>query len=358
MHSLSAAFLEALRLTPEQGASLRAVGEYQGKQALFFQQAPETLRTLRQSAVIESTESSSRIEGVTLPAARLEHLMRRTTDPRNRSEQEIAGYRDALSLIHESALQMRFTPPVIQQIHTTLYRYMPETGGNWKASQNDITETAPDGSRRIRFAPTLPHLVPIQMEGLTNNYAAALNAGRLDGLILIPLAILDFLCIHPFRDGNGRVARLLTLMLLYQHDLQVGRYISIERIIEDSKETYYESLETSSQGWHDGEHDVLPWLEYFWGVLLRAYREFEERVQAVHTGHGAKTEQIRLAVLRRSQPFAISEIEQECSQVSRDLVRQVLRKMRDEGLIESTGLGRGAKWRPLDQNDNGQNDDE
>lgn len=346
MHSFSTAFLESLSLTPAHGSTLRAVGEYRGKQALFFQQAPETLKTLRESAVIESTESSSRIEGVTVPPARLRPLMERSTDPRNRSEQEISGYRDALALIHESAREMAFLPRIVRQIHSTLYRYMPEPGGDWRASQNEITEILADGRQRTRFAPTPPHLVPIQMDELCKRYRQATGGQRWDGLILVPLAVLDFLCIHPFPDGNGRVARLLTLMLLYQFDYEVGRYISLERIIEDSKETYYEALEASSQGWHEGEHDVTPWLEYFWGVLLRGYREFEERVHVVRDGHGAKTEQVRLAVLRRQQPFAISEIEQECSNVSRDMVRHVLRKMRDEGLIHATGVGRGARWHP------------
>ena len=345
VQSLSPAFLEGLRLTAEQAASIRALGEFQGKQALYYQQAPEMLKTLRESAVIESTESSSRIEGVTVAASRLEPLMKRTADPRNRSEQEIAGYRDALALIHESAREMAFSPNIVLQLHSTLYRYMPEPGGRWKAAQNEITETAPDGSRRIRFTPTPPHLTPVQMESLAERYGAASEQQQADGLILIPLAVLDILCIHPFRDGNGRIARLLTLMLLYQHDYQVGRYISLERIMEESKESYYATLEASSRHWHDATHDVSPWLEYFWGVLLRAYREFEERVHVVRDGHGAKTEQIRLAVLRRGQPFSISEIEQECAGVSRDMVRHVLRQMRDEGLIESTGVGRGAKWR-------------
>jgi len=346
MHSLSGDYLTGLRLSAQQATALRAVGEYQGKQALFYQQAPESLKTLRESAVVQSTESSSRIEGVEVTSARLKALMQRSTDPANRSEQEIAGYRDALRLIHESAHDMRFTPNVVLQLHTVLYRYMAQPGGRWKSSQNEITETAADGARRVRFVPTAPHLVPVQMQTLTDNYAQAAEQGLADGLILVPLVVLDFLCIHPFTDGNGRIARLLTLMLLYKHGYEVGRYISLERIMEDSKETYYATLETSSQGWHQAQHNALPWLEYFWGVLLHAYREFEQRVRVSHDGQGAKTEQIRIAVLKRNSPFAISDIERECSTVSRDMVRHVLRQMRDEGLIVSTGVGRGAKWQP------------
>lgn len=344
MHSLEADFLDALSFSAEHVATLRALGEFRGKQSLFFHQAPETLKTLRQAAVIESTESSNRLEGVTVAPARLEPLLLKRTDPRNRSEQEVAGYRDALALIHESAREMAFSPNVVLQLHGLLYRYMPQRGGRWKNTQNEITETRPDGSRRVRFHPTAPHLVPSQMDSLAERYARAVDAGRQDPLVLIPLAVFDFLCVHPFIDGNGRVARLITLMLLYHFGYEVGRYISLERIVEASRDGYYETLEASSKDWHEGEHDPMPWLEYFWGTLLRAYREFEERVSQVRYAPGAKTEQVRLAVLRRSRPFAISEIEAECADVSRDMVRHVLRKMREEGLIEVTGRGRGAKW--------------
>jgi Fic family protein len=159
------------------------------------------------------------------------------------------------------------------------------------------------------------------------------------------LTILDCLCVHPFADGNGRMARLLTLMSLHHFDYEVGRYISAERVYEDTKESYYETLEANSNGWHKGRHDVFPWLEYFWGVLLRAYREFEERVGQVGTGRGAKTAQVREAELARRAPFSISEIEAACVGVSRETVRLVLRKMKDEGLIASTGKGPGARWR-------------
>jgi len=165
-----------------------------------------------------------------------------------------------------------------------------------------------------------------------------------DPLITIPLAIFDFLCIHPFNDGNGRLARLLTLLLLYRAGFIVGRFISLERIFEETKETYYETLEGSSGGWHSGRHDILPWLTYFWGVLIRAYTEFEARVGTVTTGYGSKTEQIKLAIDRRTGPFAISDIERECPGISRDMIRHVLRQLRDEGTLRSTGVGRGAKW--------------
>lgn len=323
---------------------LRAVGECRGRQALFYQQAPETLRQLREVAVIESAESSNRLEGVTVSPGRLEPLILRRTDPRNRSEQEVAGYRDALALVHENAANMLFSPNVVLQLHSTMYRYMPDPGGRWKSANNDIIERNPDGTARVRFQPTPAHLVQTQMQELITRYGNLAQAGRIEPLLLVPLAIFDFLCIHPFTDGNGRIARLLTLMLLYQHGYEVGRYISLERVIEVSKETYYEALESSSHGWHDGRHDVMPWLNYFWGVLLRAYREFEERVGTVREGRGAKTEQVRLAALSKKQLFSISDIEAECAGVSRDMVRHVLRQMKSEGLIAPTGRGRSAKW--------------
>ena len=186
------------------------------------------------------------------------------------------------------------------------------------------------------------------MEQLAAGYARALDEQR-EPLLLIPLAILDFLCIHPFADGNGRMARLLTLQLLYRSGYEVGRYISLERVIEESRETYYEALEASSKGWHDARHDALPWTAYLWGVLLRAYREFEERVGTIRTGRGAKTDLVEQAVARRTRAFGIAEIEAECPGVSREMVRHVLQRLRDEGRLAVEGSGRGARWVPRNQ---------
>jgi Fic family protein len=344
LHSLTPAYLARLRFDASQAATLRSIGEYRGKQALFYRQAPEVLKGLRDVAVIESSESSNRLEGVIVTPTRLKALISRNTTPRDRSEQEVAGYRDALALIHESAREMRFTPNVVLQLHSMLYRFMPTPGGRWKAADNEIIEKHPDGKVRVRFKATPAHLTPIAMEQLAANYSAAVGTAQQDPLIVVPLVILDFLCIHPFTDGNGRIGRLLTLMLLYHFDYEVGRYISIERVYEATKESYYETLEASSQGWHEASHDPYPWLNYFWGVLLRTYREFEERVGEVRSGRGAKTEQVREAVLARSTPFSISDIEAACPGVSRDTVRMVLREMKSAGMIASTGKGRSAKW--------------
>lgn len=349
MTSLTPEFLGRLRFASPQLASLRALGEHRGREALFVEQSRETLQDLREVAVIESTESSNRLEGVVVSRPRLRALVLAGTAPVSRSEQEIAGYRDALALIHDSGADMPFSPGVLQQIHTVLYRYLPQPGGQWKSTGNDIVEHHPDGSSRVRFRPVAPHLTPAAIETMTANHCEQARLASVDALVLTPLAVLDFLCIHPFPDGNGRTARLLTLQLLYRAGYGVGRYISLERIFEESKQTYYETLETSSIGWHEGRHDVMPWLNYFWGVMERAYTEFEDRVGAVEQGRGNKSERVRRVALARLTPFSISELEQDCPGISRDTVRAVLRAMKAEGLIEPTGRGRGARWRHRDR---------
>lgn len=344
MKSLQPAYLQNLRFDAQQLGTLRALGEYRGKQQLYVVQSPEVLSGLQQVAVVESTESSNRLEGIEVAPSRLKALVLKDATPKSRSEQEVAGYRDALALIHESGEQMPFTEGTLLQLHSMLYRYMPQPGGVWKATNNDIVERHADGSTRIRFRPVAAHLTPMAMADLVSGYRYALDQTLADPLVLVPLVVLDFLCIHPFADGNGRTARLLTLQLLYHFDCAVGRYISLERIFEESKESYYETLEASSQGWHEGQHNIAPWLGYFWGALLRAYKEFEERVGQIEHGRGAKGDRVRAEALKRTLPFSISELEDACPGVSRDMVRLVLRAMKAEGLIESTGKGRGAKW--------------
>ncbi len=345
MKSLFRPYLHALTFSGDQLSTIQRLGEARGRQCLFVVKAPEQLEALRAAAIVESSESSNRIEGVFAERGRVEALVLKSSQPRNRSEQEIAGYRDALALIQESHAYMGLTPNVVLQLHAMLYRYLPSQGGVWKPADNEIVERNPDGTiGRVRFRAVPAVLTPRSMDDLVVRYADAVVRDVVEPLIAVPLAVLDFLCIHPFRDGNGRMARLLTLLLLYQHRYDVGRYVSLERIIEESKETYYESLERSSQGWHEGTHDAMPWLEYFWGTLLRAYAEFEERVGTMLSGRGFKTELVRQAVARRIGPFSLGEIEADSPGVSRDMVRHVLRQMRDEGLVEAQGLGRGARW--------------
>lgn len=344
MPSLTPDFLAALRYDGLQLATLRALGEYQGKQQLYAAQSAEALADLRQIAVVESTESSNRLEGVVVAPGRLKSLVVKNAVPKSRSEQEVAGYRDALALIHEASADKSFSEGVVLQLHAMLHRYMPQPGGRWKTASNDSIERHPNGSTRLLFQPVAAHLAPIAMRELTGRYASALDRHLADPMVLVPLVMLDFLCIHPFPDGNGRMSRLLTLLLLSKFDYVAGRYISLERIFEESKEGYYETLAASSQGWHEGKHDVKPWLDYFWGALLRSYKEFELRAGTVAHGRGSKGNRVRTQAIQRTQPFSISEIEEACPGVSRDMVRLVLRAMKAQGLIASTGKGRGAKW--------------
>lgn len=349
MRSLALPHLDSLTFSSQDARSIRRLGEARGQQELFSRQRPEVLEDLRTAAAVESSESSNRLEGIKAPKERIEALVLRDTRPEGRSEQEIAGYRDALNLIHQSAKEMRLTANVVRQLHKVLFGYLPRSGGSWKMTDNEIGERSADGTlKRVRFVPVAAVATPAAMDELAASYRRAVESGRHDPLVLVPLAILDFLCIHPFTDGNGRIARLLTLMLLYHFDYRAGRYISLERLFEESWESYYETLEASSRGWHEGEHDVFPWMRYFWGVLLKAYAEFEERVGMITTGRGSKTEQVRSAVERMVKPFAISELQRLTPGVSKEMVRHVLRQLRDEGLLVSEGTGRGARWRRVE----------
>lgn len=345
MASLTEKHLKSFKFSNEDLAAIRAIGEHRGRQELFIKQSPEALESLKQVAMIESSESSNRLEGITASHKKIEALVLKKTMPVNRSEREIAGYRDALAFIHESGEHMEFSTNVILQLHSMLYRYMPNEGGRWKMTDNEIVERNPDGTiARVRFKPTPAVTTSFAMEELTKDYKYAIHNLQQEPLIVIPLAILDFLCVHPFTDGNGRSARLLTLLLLYHFNCQVGKYISLERIFEESKESYYETLQHSSQGWHENKHDAMPWLNYFWGTLLRAYKEFESRVGTIRTGRGSKTDQIIEAVDRRINPFSISDIESDCPGVGRDMIRVILNRLRTDGKLALQGRGRAAKW--------------
>ena len=242
---------------------------------------------------------------------------------------------------------MEFTTGVIRQLHTLMYRYLPQPGGDWKPTDNEIIGREVDGSQVVRFRPVSAVGTPHAMEELTSGFARAHDTEGRPALIVIPLAILDFLCIHPFSDGNGRTSRLLTLQLLYRTGIEVGRFISLERVIEESKETYYEALKSSSAGWHEGTHDPHPWLNYFWGILIRSYKEFSDRVGDLNRGAGGKAARVRDAVQKMSKPFSLSELQTECPGVSLPTIKRVLGEMKNEGLVVLTGRGRGARWSRL-----------
>lgn len=348
MHSLEPSYLAALAMPPRVAGLLRRLGEHQGRQQLHRQQAPELLENLRQVAKIESTESSNRLEGIVASNdRRLRELIAARAEPIDRTEGEIAGYRDVLDTIHQNHAHIPFTDRVVLQFHRELLKYAGDIGGQWKLAANEIRETLPDGTKRVRFQPVAPHLTEDAMRSLHGHFADARRVGVWDPLFLIPFYVLDFLCIHPFNDGNGRMARLLSLLALYHHGHEVGRYISLERIIEKTKESYYETLYLSSQGWHEGKHDVWPWTEYFLGTLLAAYAEFEARFDKIGSGRGNKTETVQHAIQSFIADFSLSDLEKACPMVSRDMIRRVLFDLKKENVVECLGRGRSAKWRKI-----------
>lgn len=347
MQSFEPGFIERQPITQNILRTIRLIGEYKGKQELFNQQAPQVLETLQQAALIQSTESSNRIEGVEAPLERIKALVAQKTTPQNRSEQEIAGYRDVLNTIHASYEYMPFNTSLVLQLHRDLYQFLPSGGGQWKSSNNNITETRPDGSTVVRFETVTAFLTPGAMTQLHERFNSMMQADEVEPLLLIPSYVLDFLCIHPFRDGNGRMARLLTLLLLYQAGYEVGRYISLEKIVERSKESYYDTLYQSSLGWHSGQHTLLPWWEYFLGVILGAYRDFEQRVGLLTVSRGAKREVVFDVVERLPNQFKYIDVERACPGISRPTINRALAELRNAGKIRCIKSGRDAIWEKI-----------
>lgn len=327
---------------------MAALGRYQGRQELYRHQSPQVLDALRRVAVVESTEASNRIEGIVVPPHRLEALMGQS-NPQTRSESEIAGYRDVLARIHTGQVGLPLTPEGIMALHAELYAFLPGEGGHWKDRDNVIRQRLSDGREVVRFVPLSAGETPAAMVELCANLSEMWVSEAVDRLLIINAFILDFLCIHPFRDGNGRVARLLTLALLYAAGYEAGRYISLERIIEQTKDTYYEALWRSSQRWESGQHDLTPWHQYSLSVLIYAYREFEARVGELSATPGIKQEAVLQALksFAPGQNFTIAELERLCPTVSRATVRRVLNDLRAQQEVECLGTGRAAQWRKL-----------
>jgi Fic family protein len=340
-------FADRIPLTHGLSKTLCVLHEYRGKEALFRQQTPQVLETMRQSAIIQSVESSNRIEGVVAKRGRVKDIVEKKSPPRDRPEEEIAGYRDVLDTIHGGHQGIRLSNGIVRQFHKMLFAKTSEPGGAWKVDPNRIERKLPDGRREIRFEPPPPHLTDGLMTDLHDGLKQALRDRDFDPLLLIPAYVLDFLCIHPFRDGNGRMARLLALLLLHQQGYGVGRFISLEKIIEGSKESYYETLHASSQGWDEGEHDLTPWTEYFLGTIVDAYRQFEDRVEKAAKARGSKTQLINAGIDAAIGDFTAQEILARCPTASIDLVRQILKQRKALGEVESLGRGRWAKWRRI-----------
>jgi Fic family protein len=327
--------------------SLRAIDQSQGSERAFSLQHPEALKTLIQIARIQSVESSNAIEDVTAPHARVVELVEEKTAPANRSEAEIAGYRAVLDMIHASALQIPFRPRVVEQLHRDLYQFTGVRAGHWKTVDNSIEELRPDGTRFVRFRTLSAAETPAAMDELHERFGRAIRCGEYHPLLLAACYVFDFLAIHPFLDGNGRMGRLLTLLLLYQAGYEVGRYVSLERLVQDSSDTYYEALRAAGIGWHTGEHDITPWLQYCLGIVAAAYKEFESRVGVV-VGRGSKREAIRQFVRQSiAAEFTVADVRRAAPAASQSYISKTLASMRDEGVIEPIGVGKNARWRRL-----------
>jgi len=327
---------------------LGQIQEYKGKQELYKQQTPEILGALKQAAVIQSTESSNRIEGIYATDKRISELVKLKSAPMNRSEAKIAGYRDVLETIHSSAEHISLTPNSILQLHRDLLKLATGADGNWKQVDNYIKEILPTGAEIIRFEPTSAWQTPEAMEELVRAFKIARDKKQIHDLILIAAFILDFLCIHPFPDGNGRMARLLTLLLMYQSGYEVGRFVSLEKIIEDTKEQYYETLQLSDMGWHESQHNIIPWIEYFLTTILAAYQRFEERVGVIDKpGRGWKARRVETSVEHMLGDFSIADIQERCPGVSRPTIQRILNSLSQKEIIECIERGRNARWRKL-----------
>ena len=321
--------------------------ESRGKQDLWTRQKPEVLKALRDLAIVQSVESSNRIEGVTVDANRLRPLVLGNARPQDRPEEEIAGYRKALDWIFTSRRPIQVVPSTILKMHSLAQGGMTGDAGKWKSRDNEIVEIRPGGERVVRFVPTSAKETPGAIERLCNKYLEAAELKSMPELLLVGSFILDLLCIHPFRDGNGRVSRLMTTLLLELNGFVVSRYVSLEHLIEDGRESYYQSLFESSQGWHDSNHDIVPWWDYFLSIVSSAYREFSEAVESREAGPG-KTELVRETITGMDGGFSLSEVRAQLPSVSEQLIKKVLQQMKTDGRLKLTGRGRGARWEKID----------
>ena len=332
-------------LSPEIVSYLAQIHEQKGQQNLFIEAQKDALSELLEIAKIQSTEASNRIEGIITTDDRLKKIVMNKTTPKGRSEREIAGYRDVLNTIHENYDFIPVRPGMILQLHRDLYKFSNSAiGGSFKNSDNIIAEELPDGTKRVRFQPVPAWETSEAMDSLCSALQEALTDPELDPLLLMPMFILDLLCIHPFNDGNGRMSRLLTLLLLYRSGYFVGKYISLERLIADSKTTYYEVLQDSSTGWHEGTNDYLPFVRYMLGIVVEAYREFVSRVDVLITRGLSKPERVREIIRSTTGKITKAQIMKQCPDISQKTVERALRELMDNGEIIKSGGGRYTSY--------------
>lgn len=327
-------------LTPEIVQMVASIHEHKGKQELFLEANIDELKTLLEVALIQSTGASNRIEGIYTSDKRLEELVSQKAEPRNRSEEEISGYREVLATIHESYEYIVPRTNIILQLHRDLYSYSQGAkGGIFKNSDNVIAETDAEGHQRARFIPVPAFQTAEAMDEMCNRFLEEWESNRMDKLILIPIFILDFLCIHPFNDGNGRMSRLLTLLLFYKAGYIVGKYISMEMLIEKTKETYYEALQASSIGWHECNNSYEPFVKYYLGIVLKAYKEFESRVEHLKHKNLSKPDRIKAVIDQKVGKITKKEIMDFCPDISKVTVERTLTDLVKKGYIAKVGAG-------------------
>ena len=322
------------------------IHEYKGKQSYLLDTKKDTLETLLKVAKIQSTSSSNKIEGIYTTDKRINEIVNQKLEPKNRNEEEIAGYRDVLTLIHENYNFIDINQNTILQLHRDLYKYTGYSyGGKFKNSQNYIEEENEKGEKKIRFTSLSPVETPIAIEELCKNYNELVNNESCDLLVLIPIFILDFVSIHPFNDGNGRMSRLLTLLLLYKANYMVGKYISIEKIIEETKYSYYDTLEKSSTNWHNNENDYSYFVEYYLGIILNAYKEFDSRINVVENKKITAYDRIIDIFKDNIIPIDKAFITNKCPDLSETTIERTLNKLLKEDKIVKISGGRYTKYK-------------
>ncbi len=320
------------------------IHEHKGRQELFLSQRPEDLERLIEIAKIQSTEASNEIEGIRTTNTRLKQLCAEKTAPRNRNEKEILGYRDVLNLIHESFEYIPLRSNYILQLHRDLYKYTGETfGGSFKNCQNYISATDSSGNSVVLFTPLAPYETPSAIEELCNSFNTAIDNNTVDPLILIPVFVHDFLCIHPFNDGNGRMSRLLTALLLYRTGYVVGRYISLESKIAKNKNLYYDALGECQKGWYENEEDPVPFIKYMLGIILAAYRDFEDRIELVSENLSAY-DTVKKAVYFKIGKFTKNDIMEFYPELSKASIENSLRQLVEEGVLVRHGEARASYY--------------
>lgn len=320
------------------------IHEYKGKQELYVENYPDVLEKMTDVAKIQSTKSSNAIEGIYTNESRLRELMNKKSEPKNRNEEEIAGYRHVLDIIHENYEYIEFNKNDILTLHNQLYSYSyVGNKGKFKTMDNSIVEADALGNKKVRFQPVSSFETEIYFDKMVDAYNEAVKA-NIPPLILIPVLIHDFLCIHPFDDGNGRISRILTLLLLYKFGYFVGRYISIEMLIEESKDSYYEELNRSSKNWHTGENDELPFINYMLGVFLKAYKECDDRFKLIGKEKLTSPERVFSVIKKSLEPLSKRDIMILVPDLSQRTIERALKELQDLGKIRQVGSGRSTKY--------------